>query len=171
MENRKYRRFTRTALLLALTVVLQSLRLFIPVPPVFSTFVIGSFVNACLLVSTEQGGLRPALLIAIVAPLVAWFQQLLPVPLLVLPVIAANIAYVAIFSYFLSKQRWLGLIAAAICKTILLYISVSYLLTVIVLPPKVAAGITFVMSWPQLVTAVLGGILAFGIVRRIRSFD
>lgn len=48
----------RGALLLALTLVFQSLRFLIPVPVFLSTFLIGTLVNMCLLVAVEEVGMR-----------------------------------------------------------------------------------------------------------------
>ena len=42
---------TRTGLLLAATIILQGLRLVIPVPPQVSMFVIGSLVNTCFVLA------------------------------------------------------------------------------------------------------------------------
>ena len=168
MEIKNYRIFTRAALLLSLTILFQSLRLFIPMPPVFSTFLIGSLVNACLLVTVETVGLWPALMIGTAAPVVAWFQQLLPVPVFIFPVALANLVYVTIFFILRRYGRWLGLTTASAAKTLLLYMSVTWLLAFINLPPQVSAGIVFVMSWPQFITAMLGGMLSYYITKRLR---
>ena len=169
MEVRKHRLFTRTALILTLTVLFQSLRLFIPLPPLFSTFLIGTLVNACLLIAVETAGLGAAIIIAVATPAVAWFQQLLPLPVFIFPVAFANITYVTIGFILLRKQRWLGLVAAASIKTLVLYASISWLLDFVTIPPKVATGILFVMSWPQWMTAIFGGVLAFYILKRIKT--
>ena len=48
----------RGAMLIALTVVLQSLRLFIPLPPMASMFFIGTLVNMMLAVTVRLAGLN-----------------------------------------------------------------------------------------------------------------
>lgn len=169
MEKQKYRLFTRAALLLALTILFQSLRLIIPLPALFSTFLIGSLVNACLLITAETVGLRPALAIAVTAPIIAWFQQLLPLPVFIFPVAIANVIYVTIFFMIYRNQRWLSLSAAAVAKTLFLYIAFDWLLGFIALPPKISAGVLFVMSWPQLVTGLLGGMIAFYVSKRVKD--
>jgi hypothetical protein len=45
---------TRTAILLALAVLFQSLRLFIPIPAEVDQFVVGSLVNLCLIVAAVK---------------------------------------------------------------------------------------------------------------------
>ena len=168
MEIKNYRIFTRAALLLALTILFQSLRLFIPMPAVFSTFLIGSLVNACLLVTIDTVGLWPALMIGAAAPVVAWFQQLLPVPVFIFPVAFANLIYVTIFFALRGNMPWFGLVVAATAKTLLLTMSITWLLTFVNLSPQVSAAIVFVMSWPQFVTAIIGGLLAHYVTKRLQ---
>lgn len=157
---------TRAALLLALTLVFQSLRLMIPIPPLVSTFIIGSLVNTCLLLALTTSGKGPALVIAVVAPVVAYLQQLLPLPVFILPIAGGNILFVYLFA-LLSKQRWAAIISAAGAKTLFLYYSFLYLLDFIMIPSKIAAGLLFVMSWPQFITGVIGGVLATIITKRL----
>ena len=61
----------RGAMLIALTVVLQSLRLFIPLPPMASMFFIGTLVNMMLAVTVRLAGLKPALLAVVLLPFFA----------------------------------------------------------------------------------------------------
>ena len=55
---------TRTGLILAVTLILQGLRLVIPIPPQVSMFVVGSLVNACLIVAVLLIGRRAGLVVA-----------------------------------------------------------------------------------------------------------
>ena len=82
----------RGAMLIALTVVLQSLRLFIPLPPVASMFFIGTLVNMMLAVTVRLAGLKPALLAVVLLPFFAYLQGQLPIPLLIPVVIGGNTA-------------------------------------------------------------------------------
>ncbi|HWR43759.1 hypothetical protein [Sporomusa sp.] len=159
---------TRAALLLALTLIFQSLRFFIPLPPFLSTFIIGSLVNATLLIAAEKVGLWPALMIAAIAPMVAYFQQLLPLPVFIVPVALGNAVYISLFLTSLRWGRVLAVTLGTAGKAGILYGAFVWLLTVIAVPPKLAAGIMLAMSWPQLVTGIFGGIIASLVVRRIR---
>lgn len=158
---------TRAALLLALTLVFQSLRFIIPVTPFASTFIIGSLVNACLLIAVELTGLLPAIIIAAAAPATAYFQQLLPLPVFIVPVAAGNILLACTY-HLLLKKRWIAVISAASLKALILYFSFVYLLQFVSLPPKVVSALLFIMSWPQFITALAGGLLAASIGRRLR---
>jgi len=159
---------TRTALLLALTLLFQSLRLFIPIPPFVSSFIIGSLVNASLLVAAEKVGIWSGLIIAVIAPIVAYFQMLLPIPVFIIPVALGNAAYICLFLFAGKWGRLPGISFATMGKAGLLYAAFSWLLTFIAIPAKAAAGIMLAMSWPQVVTGVVGGLLASIIVKRIQ---
>lgn len=159
---------TRTGLLLALTLVFQSLRFLIPVPPWMSTFLIGSLVNAALLVALQALGMRSALLIAVVTPVVAWLQQLLPLPVFILPVALGNSLYVWLFSRLhRAGPEWLAVASAALGKAAFFYLVFRWLLGLLELPPAISSAILFVMGWPQLVTGIVGGFIAIYAWRRL----
>lgn len=165
------RLLTRAALILALTLVFQSLRLVIPLPPLFSTFLIGTLVNACLLVAVETVGLVPAAVIAVVAPVAAYLQQMLLLPVFIIPVAIGNFLLVAIYKGLISKGRMVSIGLAAFGKTGFLFAAFSWMLTFVNINPKLSASVLFVMSWPQLVTAILGGVLATLAMKRIRRWE
>ena len=159
---------TRTGLLLALTLVFQSLRFLIPLPPWMSTFLIGSLVNAALLVALQALGLRSALLIACVTPVVAWLQQLLPLPVFILPVAVGNSLYIWLFSRLRrAGPEWLAVGSAALGKAAFFFLAFRGLLSMLELPPALSAAILFVMGWPQLVTGLIGGFIAIYAWRRL----
>ena len=159
---------TRTGLLLALTLVFQSLRFLIPLPPWMSTFLIGSLVNAALLVALQALGLRSALLIACVTPVVAWLQQLLPLPVFILPVALGNSLYIWLFSRLRrAGPEWLAVGSAALGKAAFFFLAFRGLLSMLELPPALSAAILFVMCWPQLVTGLIGGFIAIYAWRRL----
>lgn len=162
-----YHRLTRAALLLALMVVLQSIRLLVPVPPFVSMFVIGSAVNACLLLAVEKTGWRFALVLAVTAPAVAALQQFLPSPLFIFPVAAANIIYVTGYRALLKTNRWLAVVVAAALKMLGMYMAISIVLEVAELSDKLAAGLKMMFGYPQLITGAIGGVLCYVIVNRL----
>lgn len=166
--NRKYTMMTRTALLLALTLVFQSLRFIIPIPVFLSIFLIGSLVNTCLLVAAETVGIKYAIVIACSAPIVAYFQQLLPLPILIIPVALGNVIYIVVFAVGEKWKTWLRICSAAISKSIFMYVVFTWLLTMIAIPAQMVAALMFVMSWPQLITGVIGGMMARVIKRKLQ---
>lgn len=157
---------TRAALLLALMFIFQSLRLFVPVPAFVSMFVIGSAVNACLLAAVETAGWQAAMILGVTAPVIAYLQQALPVPVLIIPVAAANILYITGYRIFLSTNRWVAIAAASGLKMAGLYFSVTWLLLAVNMPEKLAMIVKMMLSWPQLITGAAGGILCFVVLAR-----
>lgn len=168
MNDNNLRKTTRTALLLALALVFQSLRFVIPVPIIASTFLIGALVNTCLLIALQTAGRGPAFLIACITPMVAYFQQLLPLPVFIIPIAMGNSLYVWLFSKLLRiGPVWPAIGGAALGKAAFLFLAFSRLLMFINLPPAISAGLLFVMGWPQLITGVVGGILAYWVGKRL----
>ena len=131
----------RGAMLIALTVVLQSLRLFIPLPPVASMFFIGTLVNMMLAVTVRLAGLIPV-------------------------VIGGNAVFVLICHWAWHR----GLMLAPLAKTICMFTSSLVLLKVLALPEKMVFAIGFMMGWPQMVTGICGILLARLITKRTANF-
>jgi hypothetical protein len=170
LNQQKMKNLTRTGLLLALTLVFQSLRFLIPLPPRMSTFLIGSLVNAALLIALLALGMRSALLIACVTPVVAWLQQLLPLPVFILPVAVGNSLYIWLFSRLRrAGPEWLAVGSAALGKAAFFFLAFRGLLSVLELPPALSTAILFVMGWPQLVTGLVGGFIAIYAWRRLEK--
>jgi hypothetical protein len=159
---------TRTALLLALALLFQSIRLLIPIPPFLSTFLIGSLMNTCFLIAAEIVGMGPALMIVFLVPIVAYFQQVLPLPIFIIPVALGNAIFIGIFLMGRHWNHWVNIVIAAASKAIFMYAVFSWLLTFIAIPIKIATGLLFIMSWPQFITGVIGGFLAGIIKKRLR---
>lgn len=153
-------------MLLAATLILQGLRLILPMPPQASMILIGSLVNACFLLAVLLIGLKPAVLLALVTPVAAYFQGMLPFLPFVGPVALGNSLFVIVF-YMQRRHAVRALVAAALAKTAALYGGFCFLFSLVAFPEKITHMILFIMSWPQIVTAVLGGILAFVIAKRL----
>lgn len=158
---------TRTALLLALALLFQSIRLLIPIPPFLSTFLIGSLMNSCFLIAADMVGAGPAIVLVSLVPIVAYFQQVLPLPIFIIPVALGNAIFIGIFLIGKNQKYWMKILAAAAGKSIFMYVAFSWLLTFIAIPAKIAAGLLFIMSWPQFITGIMGGILAGMIKKRL----
>ena len=134
----------RGAMLIALTVVLQSLRLVIPLPPLVSMFFIPALISVALL------------------PFFAYLQGQLPIPLLIPIVIGGNAVFVLICHWAWRR----GLFLAPLAKTICMFTSSLVLLKVLALPDKMVFAIGFMMGWPQMVTGICGILLARLLVKR-----
>lgn len=154
---------------MALTLILQGLRLVVPVPPQASMFVIGSLVNACLLVAALSIEWRAGLVVAACTPVFAWLEGMLPFLPFVFPVAAGNMVYVLAAAALSHSQGLRGLYLAAVAKAIALY-SLFYLLFACVeFPLAVRHVLLFAMSWPQLVTGLIGATLGYYLVRFLKK--
>lgn len=94
MDADSLHKLTRTAGIIAVAVILQSLRLLFPVPPQVSMFLIGSLVNMCLVLAVRTINVRAGLITATVVPVFAWLEGMLPFLPFVFPVAAGNTAFV-----------------------------------------------------------------------------
>lgn len=136
-------------------------------------FVTGPLVNALLILTVLWCGVSQALFVGLVTPMGAALSGILPVPLaIMIPFIAlGNGIFVSVFGGLQRVNRWLALGVAAVLKFGLLYLAVTVLvarplsLVIAGQPEVVAVPNAFVgmMSWPQLLTALAGGAIAFGI--------
>lgn len=162
-----HRNFVRAAMLLALMIALQSLRLLVPVPPFISLFIIGSAINACLLIALETTGIKAAVLLAVLAPVIAFLQQALPMPVFMVPVAVTNICYVLVYQAIATYNRWLSIGIASLTRMAVLYCSSTWAFAIVDLPDKQASILKTAMSWPQLITGIAGGLLCVSIIKRI----
>ena len=149
--NQTTKTITRTAVLLALLVILQT------VTKAAGQIVTGSCVNCVLAVGAL--GVGPKLLA-------------------IVPAIAVgNLVYVLVLSLLLRKKesaglpvRLGGLAAASAVKFLTLYLLVVQLLCrVLTLAEKQVQTFTAMFSWPQLITALIGGALALVVVPLLKK--
>lgn len=144
---------------MALTVIMQSLRLVLPMPPVVSTFIIGTLVNMMLIITSRISGFKAAALLTILLPVLAYMQGQLLLPLLIPVVIAGNMLYVVllrqkrafVFNYLLPPA----------VKALLMYLGAYIVLSFLQLENSaLVKNILFGMSVPQFVTGLLGVVAA-----------
>ena len=181
MDRKKSLRIlTQTAMMLAVTLVMQYVAGILPIPAgMVRTLVIGSLVNLSLLVTTQMVGWRGSMIVSVLTPLVALWIGQLPLPHMFPIVAVANVIMVLLFEFLGRRSQVLALAVAAIVKTavswiLVVYIFVPYLLPAIGLPEAKVATMTAMLSlnftWPQLVTAVVGGILAMAVAKPLARF-
>lgn len=163
MDNSKW---VRAALLLAIGLVLQALRLIIPMPPMLTVFIVGTLVNMVLVFAARSVGLAPSAMIAALLPVIAYFQGQLPLPFLI-PVVAIG-NFVMVYLCTVSFSKGIILIAP-LCKTFVLYCGSLLILFWLQVPEQISLLVLFIMGWPQMITGVLGIILADKLQKRIFS--
>jgi hypothetical protein len=136
-------------------------------------YITGPLINALLIMTVLWSGVSQALFVGMVTPMGAALSGVLPLPLWVMiPFIAlGNAVLVSLFGALRGMNRWVALAVAAMAKSALLYVAVTVLvahpLSLVISgnaqPVVVPQAIVAMMAWPQLLTAVAGGVIAFGL--------
>ena len=176
--SKKIRWITETAVMLALLVCLQALT------KPMGQLVTGSCVNAILAVSALVGGLSCGLVVALCSPVLAFLLGIAPQILTVPAIMAGNSVFVILLSVLADKtgknmiKQIIAWIVAAAAKFAALYAIVVLLICGVLSENLLAAGVlkapmlnalpaTF--SWPQLITALIGGAVALSITPVLRK--
>jgi hypothetical protein len=128
----------------------------------------GPLVNAILLIAVMILNPSSALMVGLIPSVVALSRGLLPLALApMIPfIMLGNSIYIFTFSKLYKKSFVLAVIAAASFKFGLLH-GVSQWILPSLLPNKLLTKASLMMSWPQLVTALAGGFIAWLMVRVI----
>lgn len=164
MSNRK---LVQSALFISLALMLQALRLLIPLPQTVSTFVIGTLVHMMLVLTLDFNGFKTALLLGFLLPLTAYLQgQMLFVFLI--PVIWLGNTLFVLLLYVLSNNKMLMLCIPPVFKAGAMAAASWCLMSIFDINSVVCNAVLFAMSIPQLVTAVLGIVFAGFIKLRLR---
>ena len=165
MEN-KQKMLVRGALLLALAVVAQQLRLVLPLPTFVTSLVIGTIVNATLVLAARYTGLFTAIVMCAALPVIAFLQGHLPLVLLIPIVFIGNFVLVVFCNKF---WRMPVFIIAPIAKASVMYLSALLLFKSLAINTALAKVLLVAMGWPQFVTAILGILLAKSLGQKIDS--
>lgn len=159
---------TETAVLVALLIVLQT------VTKPAGQIVTGSCVNAVLAVAALCSGLGSGLTVALLSPVFAFLLGIGPQVFALTPAIAVgNAVYVLLlwkFGTFSRMEAGVGVVFASLAKFAALYLIVVQLICrVVPLKEPQIATFTKMFSFPQLITALIGGFVAFLIAPVIRK--
>ena len=167
MNNSK---LVRGALLAALALALQSLRLVLPMPQLLSTFIIGTLVHMMLVLTLQLNGLKTALLLAFLLPLTAYVQGQVLLPFLIPVIWLGNFIFVLLVRQFKGRHK-LALCVPPVSKACVMLLAAWAALSFLALPnPVLRKTVMFAMSVPQLLTAVAGILLAEQVKKRLRQF-
>lgn len=138
-------------------------------PFIRQQLVSGIVVNAVLILAVCLYGAREGLILALVPSSVALAVGLLP-PVLapMVPFIIIGNAILVLAVDFLRKlDFWAGALVGAVLKFAFLASTSSVVIGLLV-NNRPAAKVAAMMSTPQLVTALGGAIVAFGVIRLVR---
>ena len=171
MQNKKILWITRTAVLLALLIALQWAT---AGTQVFAgQYITGSCVNAVLAVAVLYAGLWSGVSVALLSPFFAKLLGIGPQLIQIIPAIAAgNLVYVLMLHLLGKHLKAFTIPAAAIGKFLTLYLLVvKWIVPMLAanLKPQQITTFSVMFSYPQIITAIIGGILAMGIVSVLRK--
>ena len=167
MNNSK---LVRGALLVALALALQSLRLVLPMPQLLSMFIIGTLVHMMLVLTLQLNGLKTALLLAFLLPLTAYVQGQVLLPFLIPVIWLGNFIFVLLVRQFKGRSK-LSLCVPPVAKACVMLLAALAALSFLAVPnPALRKTVMFAMSVPQLLTAVAGILLAEQVKKRLRQF-
>ncbi|HOO29205.1 MAG TPA: ECF transporter S component [Lachnospiraceae bacterium] len=183
MKNFTAKQIAQTALLLALCIISQYFKS-------LSVYITGPIVNAILVIATLAVGPVSGIIISIIAPITAFFftgspiMAALPV---MFPIIMISNTILVLFTYYFEKKKSFrfhletGLILGSIVKAAFLGITVVLILLpyfgnaiAAKLPkpealPKVLAAAKITFSVTQLITALIGSLIAWLIWHRLKK--
>ncbi len=153
---------------------LASVAVFLPYIVPFQ-WVVGPIVNAVLILTLLKFGFRHAVAIAIIPSLAALSGGLLPIVLApVVPfIMISNVILILCVDWFYNnfkdktKGYWVGVIVGAGLKFSFLFLSVN-IISGLLIQQELAVKVAQMMSWPQLYTAVIGGAIAWGVLKKMK---
>jgi len=136
---------------------------------IHSQYITGPLVNFILFTAVILLGPFEAVLLGIIPSTVALASGLLPLPLApMIPfIMVGNALLVAVFYY----TRKIGFIKSVILASLLKFLFLHSIVTLLMstlLAEKLVANLAIMMSWPQFVTAVAGGVVAYMFLKKIR---
>lgn len=155
---------TRTAVFIALLVVIQ-----LATAPLGNTLVTGSLVNLVLILAVMTGGLACGATAAVISPVLAKLIGIGPLWSLIPFIMAGNLVLILVW-HFIGNRKFGGrpvpyitaLVCGAVLKFLVLFIGIVKIMVPVVLqlPEKQAAAVSAAFSFPQLITASVGGVIA-----------
>ena len=148
--NLKSRAIVATSIATIIAVIVPALLAHTPQ----NQFIVGPIVNAVLFCVAFRVGVTNALFIAVIPSLIALFRGLLPpTAAAIIPfIILGNCVMILAFTY-IKSSLWMRVIASSILKTLVIFLPVWLVF-------NSSSIVSFMMSWPQLVTAIIGGFIA-----------
>ena len=153
---------TRTAVFIALTVVLQALTL-----QLGNQIITGSIVNLMLIISVMTCGLSTGLTVSIFTPILPTLLGFGPVWPIVPFIAVGNIALTASWHFIGNRKMGsiyvsyvVALIAGAVTKFFILYFGIVRIAMPFILGLPEQHVMSMLFSYPQLITASVGGVCA-----------
>ncbi|MDV3426413.1 MAG: ECF transporter S component [Bacillota bacterium] len=173
MDNKGVQNLVRSGLLLAIAVVIIFAGKNVPT---INQFLAGPGVNAVLLLTAYICGTYYGIGVGLLTPLVALLVGQLPSALgpFVPFIMIGNAIYVLLFGLLKDKVKfgkYVGMLSGSVLKFLFLFLSAKKLVTLFSLniPKKALSKLAVMMGVPQLITALIGGIIAIAIIEILKA--
>lgn len=135
---------------------------------VFNSFIVGPLVNSIILVTVMVADLKFGIIVALCTPVLAALTGQLAAPMVPFSpfIMFGNAIYAAAFGLFAKNVKTYGSIAGigagSLLKALWLMMSVKFLVPLfkVNIPKPALAKLSVVMSYPQFITALAGGVIA-----------
>lgn len=149
------------ALFLAIAIIIPSF--------LHSQWITGPIINATLILATFIIGPMEAILLGLMPSAVALSTGLLPLPLApMVPFIMIGNAVLVVFFHYMRRQNYaLNLGISALLKFSFLHFSVVFVMPNL-LQNEIVSKLAVMMSWPQFATAVIGGLIVYPIIKKLK---
>lgn len=167
---------TETAVMLAVLITMQM------ITKPMGQLVTGTCVNAVLGITALVCGVSSGAVVALVSPIVAFLLGIAPQVLTVPAIMIGNFVLVLVLGWRSknTNRMWISIlrcVCAAVAKFVVLYILVVQIICNIAtdffmqsgtLKPPMVNVLTTTFAWPQLITALMGSIIAIWIAPLLR---
>lgn len=136
---------------------------------IHNQFVTGPIINATLFLAAANLSVGSAILVGLIPSVVALSSGLLPLPLapMVPFIMISNTILIVIFSKIKETHFSAAAIASSMAKYLFLYLTAQLIINTLMPQNLAAKAAAQMMAWPQLVTALVGAIIAFGVIKII----
>jgi ABC-type Co2+ transport system permease subunit len=130
----------------------------------------GPLVNAVLLLCVLFVGRSEAIFLGLVPSTVALSTGILPAALApMIPfIMISNALYVIVFSVLWKKDFFIAIGISSFLKFFFLFLVSTFLLGSF-FESHILQNVVVMMSWPQLITAIIGGMIAFAVFRFVHK--
>ncbi len=167
MRNKKVLWITRTAIFIALLIVIQY------ATKALSQYVTGSLVNLLLVTAALTAGLASGLTVALLSPFFAFFFGIGPAFIQLVPFVALGNGAIVLVVWLIKRggagkdtvRSVIAVIAGALAKFAVLWLGVVRIMLPLIpgIKPAQVEKMTAMFTWPQLVTATIGAALAMAV--------
>lgn len=138
---------------------------------VHNQFVTGSIVNAVLFLAVVELGVGNAIMIGLLPSVVALISGLLPLPLapMVPFIMISNAIMMLSFANLRKINYWAGILGGTLFKYAFLFLTSTIVVNLITNEKIATKASSTMMAYPQIITAIIGGVIAFGIFKVFRK--